>query len=167
MICRSPLIHVGIEFKLSLTPLPRRSLIFEPSGQEITQYLNSTSIAFATPTRWARTPHNQHRGSSTTFTESSTETTPDLTRRRQPPRVTRQWSLPDVPHSASKITNGCKCTRSSQSLTRMQSQARSVRDWVRGSQMSSMYARNGQESPHIRAPLLFIASISILAVMRN
>jgi hypothetical protein len=58
VICRSPLIHVKVEFKLSLAPLPRHSLIFEPSGQELTQYLDFTSVAFAAPVRWARTPHN-------------------------------------------------------------------------------------------------------------
>jgi hypothetical protein len=46
VICRSPLIHVEVDFKLSLAPLSRRGLIFEPSGQEITQYLVSTSVAF-------------------------------------------------------------------------------------------------------------------------
>jgi hypothetical protein len=51
VICRSPLIHVEVDFKLSLAPLSRRGLIFEPSGQEITQYLVSTSVAFAAPTR--------------------------------------------------------------------------------------------------------------------
>jgi hypothetical protein len=51
VICRSPLIHVEVDFKLSLTPLSRRSLIFEPSGQEITQYLVSTSVAFAASAR--------------------------------------------------------------------------------------------------------------------
>jgi hypothetical protein len=33
--------------------------------------------------------------------------------------------------------------------------------------MSSMYARNGEESPHTRAPLLFIVHLSILTVMCN
>jgi hypothetical protein len=127
VICRSPLIHVEVEFKLSLAPLSRLGLIFEPSGQELTQYLDSTSVAFAAPARWARTPYNQHRGSSTIIIESSTETTPELSRRRQPPRVTSQRCLPGVPPSASKDHNGCKCARSSQSLTRMQSQATSVR----------------------------------------
>jgi hypothetical protein len=51
VICRSPLIHVEVDFKLSLAPLSRRGLIFEPSGQEITQYLVSPSVAFAAPTR--------------------------------------------------------------------------------------------------------------------
>jgi hypothetical protein len=51
VICRSPLIHVEVDFKLSLAPLSRRGLIFEPSGQEITQYLVSTSVAFATLAR--------------------------------------------------------------------------------------------------------------------
>jgi hypothetical protein len=51
VICRSPLIHVEVDFKLSLAPLSRRGLIFEPSGQEITQYLVSTSVAFAAPAR--------------------------------------------------------------------------------------------------------------------
>jgi hypothetical protein len=51
VICRSPLIHVEVDFKLSLAPLSRCGLIFEPSGQEIAQYLNSTSIAFAAPVR--------------------------------------------------------------------------------------------------------------------
>jgi hypothetical protein len=60
VIYRSHLIHVEVEFKLSLAPLSRLELIFEPSGQELTQYLNSTSVAFAAPARWARTPHNQH-----------------------------------------------------------------------------------------------------------
>jgi hypothetical protein len=167
MICWSPLIHVEVDFKLSLAPLSRRGLIFEPSGQEITQYLVFTSVAFATPARYAWTPHNQHCGFSTIFLESSTETTPKQSRRRQPPRVTSRWRLPGVPPSASRITNGCKCTRNSQSLTRMQSQARSVREWVRGSQMSSMCARNGQENPHTQAPLLFIAHLKILTVMCN
>jgi hypothetical protein len=36
VICRSPLIHVEVDFKLSLAPLSRHDLIFEPSGQEIT-----------------------------------------------------------------------------------------------------------------------------------
>jgi hypothetical protein len=31
--------------------------------------------------------------------------------------------------------------------------------------MSSMCARNGQERPHTRAPLLFIAHLTILTVM--
>ena len=47
VICGSPIIHVEVDFKLSLAPLSRRGLIFEPSGQEITQYLISTSVAFA------------------------------------------------------------------------------------------------------------------------
>jgi hypothetical protein len=51
VICRSPLIHVEVDFKLSLAPLSRLGLIFEPSGQEITQYLVSTSVAFAAPAR--------------------------------------------------------------------------------------------------------------------
>jgi hypothetical protein len=51
VICRSPLIHVEVDFKLSLTPLSRCDLIFEPSGQGITQYLVSTSVAFAAPAR--------------------------------------------------------------------------------------------------------------------
>jgi hypothetical protein len=113
MICRSPLIHVEVEFKLSLAPLSRHDLIFEPSGQELTQYLDSTCIAFAAPARWAWTPHNQHRGSSTIFTESSTETTPEPSRRRQPPRVTSRWRSPGVPPSASKDHKWCKCTRTS------------------------------------------------------
>jgi hypothetical protein len=87
VICRSPLIHVEVEFKLSLAPLPRHGLIFEPSGQELTQYLDFTSVAFVAQARCARTPHNQPRGS-TIFTESSTETTPEPSRRRQPLRVT-------------------------------------------------------------------------------
>jgi hypothetical protein len=41
VICRSPLIHVEVEFKLSLAHLLRHSLIFEPSGQKLTQYLDS------------------------------------------------------------------------------------------------------------------------------
>jgi hypothetical protein len=163
----SPLIHVEVEFKISLASLSRLDLIFEPSGQELTQYLDSTSVSFAASTRWARTPHNQHRDSSTICTESSTETTPEPSRRQQPSRVTMQWQLSDVTPSASKDHNGCKCTRSSQSLTRMQSQATSVRVWVRGSQMCSMYDRNGQESPHTWAPLLFIVPNTILAVMCN
>jgi hypothetical protein len=138
MICWSPLIHVEVEFKLSLAPLSRLGLIFKPNGQELIQYLVSTSVAFAAPARSARTNHNQHCGSSIIFMESSTETTPEPSGRRQPPRVTRQWSLPSVPPSASKDHNGCKCTRSSLSLTRMQSQSTSIRVWVRGSQMSSM-----------------------------
>jgi hypothetical protein len=169
VICRSPLIHVEVEFKLSLTPLSRLGLTFEPSGQELTHYVISTSVTFVALARWARTPHNQHHGSSTIFTESSTETTPEPSRRRQPPKVTRQWRLPGVPPSASKDHNGWKCTRNSQSLTRMQYQATSVRVWVwvRGSQMSSMCARNGQEDPHTRAPLLFIAPNTKLAVICN
>jgi hypothetical protein len=55
VICRSPLIHVEVEFKLSLAPLSTHGLIFEPSGQELTQYLDSTSVAFAAPVRWAQT----------------------------------------------------------------------------------------------------------------
>jgi hypothetical protein len=51
VICRSPLIHVEVDFKLSLSPLSRHGLIFEPSGQEITQYLISTNVTFAAPTR--------------------------------------------------------------------------------------------------------------------
>jgi hypothetical protein len=51
VICRSPLIHVEVDFNLSLAPLSRRGLIFEPNGQEITQYLVSTSVALAAPTR--------------------------------------------------------------------------------------------------------------------
>jgi hypothetical protein len=161
VICWSPLIHVEVEFKLSLAHLSRHDLIFEPNGQELTRYLNSTSVVFAALARWVRTPHNQHRGSSTIFTESSTETTPEPSWRRQPPRVTSRWRLPSVPPSASKYHNGCKCTRSSQTLTRMQSQATSVRVWVRGSQMSSICARNSQENPHTRAPLIFIALTQI------
>jgi hypothetical protein len=167
VICRSPLIHVKVESNLSLAPLSRHDLIFKPSGQELTQYLDSTSVAFVAPARWSWTLHNQHRGSSIIFTESSTETTPEPSRRWQPPRVTSRWRLLDVPPSALKDHNGCKCTRSSQSLTRMQSQATSVRVWLRGSQMSSMCARNGQESPHTKAPLLFIAPNTKLVVMCN
>jgi energy-converting hydrogenase Eha subunit F len=52
VICRSPLIHVKVDFKLSLAPLSRHGLIFEPSGQEITQYLDySTNVTFAAPMR--------------------------------------------------------------------------------------------------------------------
>jgi hypothetical protein len=51
VICRSPLIHVEVDFKLSLAPLSRHGLIFEPSGQEISQYLVSTSVAFAAQAR--------------------------------------------------------------------------------------------------------------------
>jgi hypothetical protein len=167
MICCSPLIHVEVEFKLSLAPLPRHGLIFEPSGQELTQYLDFTSVTFVAPARWARTPHNQSRSSSTIFTESSMETTPEPSRRRQPPRVTSWWCLPSVPPGALKDHNECKCTRASQSLTRMWSQSTSVIVWVEGSQMSSMCARSGQESPHTRAPLLFIALNTNIVVMCN
>jgi hypothetical protein len=45
MICRSPLIHIEVDFKLSLAPLSRPDLIFVPSGQEIT----NTSIPLASP----------------------------------------------------------------------------------------------------------------------
>jgi hypothetical protein len=51
IICRSPLIHVVVDFKLSLAPLSRHDLIFEPSGQEITQYLVSTNVTFAASAR--------------------------------------------------------------------------------------------------------------------
>ena len=62
VICRSPLIHVEVDFKLSLAPLSsdfklslaplsRHGLIFEPSGQEITQYLDSTDVTFVAPAR--------------------------------------------------------------------------------------------------------------------
>jgi hypothetical protein len=51
VICRSPLIHVEVDFKLSLPPLSRHGLIFEPSGQEITQYLVSTNVTFAASAR--------------------------------------------------------------------------------------------------------------------
>jgi hypothetical protein len=51
VICRSPLIHVEVDFKLSLAPLSRHVLIFEPSGQEITQYLISTNVTFTAPAR--------------------------------------------------------------------------------------------------------------------
>jgi hypothetical protein len=91
VICCSPLIHVEVEFKLSLAPLPRYGLIFEPSEQEVTQYLDFTSVTFVAPARYAQTPHNQSHGSSTIFTESSTETTPKSSRRRQPPRVTSRY----------------------------------------------------------------------------
>jgi hypothetical protein len=167
VICRSPLIHVELEFKLSVAPLPRHGLIFEPSGQELTQYLNFTSVAFAALARWAQTPHNQSRGSSIIFMESSTETTPETSRRRQPPRVASRWRLPGVSPSASEDHNECKCTRVSQSLTRMRSQSTSVSVWVGGSQMSSMCARNGQEGSHTRAPLIFIALNTYIAVMCN
>jgi hypothetical protein len=90
---------------------------------------------------------------------------PEPSRRRQPPRVISQWRLLGVPPSASRITEWCKCTRNPQSLTRMQSQAKSVREWVGGSQMSSMCARNSQESSLTRATLLFIAPHQIPTVM--
>ena len=51
VICRSPLIQVEVDFKLSLAPLSRRDLIFEPSVQGITQYLVSASVTFAAPVR--------------------------------------------------------------------------------------------------------------------
>jgi hypothetical protein len=51
IICRSPLIHVEVDSKLSLAPLSRHDLIFELSGQGIARYLDSTSIAFAAPVR--------------------------------------------------------------------------------------------------------------------
>jgi hypothetical protein len=51
VIWRSPLIYVEVDFKLSLAPLSRHGLIFDPSGQEITQYLGSTSVAFAAPAK--------------------------------------------------------------------------------------------------------------------
>jgi hypothetical protein len=47
----SPLIYVEVDFKLSLAPLSRHGLIIEPSGQEITQYLDSTNVTFAAPAR--------------------------------------------------------------------------------------------------------------------
>jgi hypothetical protein len=106
VICRSPLIHVEVEFKPSLASLSRHNLIFYPNGQKLTQYLDFTSVAFVAPARWARTPHNQHHGWSTIFTESSTETTLEPSRRRQPPRVTSRRRLPDVPSSASKDHKG-------------------------------------------------------------
>jgi hypothetical protein len=59
VICRSSLIHVEVEFKFSLAPLSRHGLIV----QELTQYLDSTSVGLAASARWTRTPHNQHRGS--------------------------------------------------------------------------------------------------------
>lgn len=37
VICRSPLIHVEVDLMNSLAPLSRPRLIFEPSGQGITQ----------------------------------------------------------------------------------------------------------------------------------
>jgi hypothetical protein len=40
-----------VDFKLSLAPLSRHGLIFEPSGQEIAQYLDSTNVTFAAPAR--------------------------------------------------------------------------------------------------------------------
>jgi hypothetical protein len=45
------LIHVEVDSKLSLAPLSKHCLIFEPSGQENTQYLDSTSVAFVTLVR--------------------------------------------------------------------------------------------------------------------
>jgi hypothetical protein len=75
---------------------------------------------------------------------------------RQPPRVTSRRRLLSVPHNASRITNWCKCTKNTQPRARIQSQAKSVKEWVGESQMCSMCARNGQESSHTRAPLLFI-----------
>jgi hypothetical protein len=51
VICRSSLIHVEVDFKLSLAPLSRHGLIFELSGQEITQYLDNTNVTFAAPAR--------------------------------------------------------------------------------------------------------------------
>jgi hypothetical protein len=51
VICQSPLIHIEVDFKHSLAPLSRHGLIFEPSGQEITQYLVSTNVTFAAPAR--------------------------------------------------------------------------------------------------------------------
>jgi hypothetical protein len=51
VICRSPVIHIEVDFNLSLAPLSRRGLIFEPSGQEITQYLVSTNVTFSAPSR--------------------------------------------------------------------------------------------------------------------
>jgi hypothetical protein len=51
VIFQSLLIHVEVEFKLSLAPLSRLGLIFEPSGQELTQYLDSTIIAFVASAR--------------------------------------------------------------------------------------------------------------------
>jgi hypothetical protein len=167
VICRSSLIHVEVEFKLSLDPLSRHGLIFEPTRQELTQYLDSTSVAFAAPARWAQTPHNQSRGSSTIITESSTETTPEPSRRWQPPRVISRWRLLGIPPSASKDHNECKCTRASQLLTRMWSQSTRVSVWVGGSQISSMCARSDQKSPHTWAPLLFIALNTNIAVMCN
>jgi hypothetical protein len=89
--------------------------------------------------------------------ESSTDTTPESSRRRKPPRVTSRWCLPGLPPSASKDHNECKCTRVSQSLTKMWSQSSSVSVWVEGSQMSSTCPRNGQERLHTRATLVFIA----------
>jgi hypothetical protein len=51
VICQSPLIHVEVDFEHLLAPLSRHSLIFEPSGQEITQHLDSTNVTFAAPVR--------------------------------------------------------------------------------------------------------------------
>jgi hypothetical protein len=51
VICRSPLIHVEVDFKISLAPLSTHGLIFEPSGQEITQHHVSTNVTFAAPAR--------------------------------------------------------------------------------------------------------------------
>jgi hypothetical protein len=40
-----------VDFELSLAPLSRHVLIFEPSGQEITQYLISNNVTVAAPAR--------------------------------------------------------------------------------------------------------------------
>ena len=56
VICRSPLIHVDVEFKLPLAPLSRHGLIFETSGQELTQYLDSTIVSLLSLRRGGREP---------------------------------------------------------------------------------------------------------------
>jgi hypothetical protein len=59
VICRSPLIHVEVDFKLSLAPLSRHGLIFEPSGQEITQY-RSGEVGANPSQSTPRLLHNLH-----------------------------------------------------------------------------------------------------------
>jgi hypothetical protein len=143
VICQSPLIHVEVDFKLSLVPLSRHGLTLSQADKKS---LN-TSISLMSHLPLRRGRREPLTINTATSPQSSSRArrrqSPEPSRTRQPPRVTSRWRLLGVPPNASRITNGCKCTRNTQSLTWMQSQAKSVREWVGGSQLSSMYARNG------------------------
>jgi hypothetical protein len=101
VICRSPLIHVEVDSKLSLAPLLRHVLI---SSQADKETLN-TLIPLVSPYRSSEVGSNPSQSPQQLLHNLHRELDEDTTkpsRRRQPPRLTSRRCLLSVPPSASR-----------------------------------------------------------------